>query len=89
MFSYFSKFSNQVAENVIAVHPFFEERVYLHSFKMYLQVECACLPLVNANVFHQASRREDNVVRLRESNIGGVRDGRFVEDDSTCLDEVD
>ena len=43
--------SNQVAENVILVHPFFEERVYLQSFKMYLQVECACLPLVNANMF--------------------------------------
>ena len=42
--------SNQVAENMILVHPLFEDRVYLHSFKMYLQVECACLPLVNANV---------------------------------------
>ena len=44
--------SNQVAEHVILVHALFVERVYLHSFKMYLQVECACLPLVNANVLH-------------------------------------
>ena len=36
---------------MILVHPFFEERVYLQSFKMYLQVECTCLPLVNTNMF--------------------------------------
>ena len=33
--------------------------------------------------------QEGNVVRLLESNIIVVRDGRFVEDNSTCLDEVD
>ena len=38
---------------------------------------------------HRASRREDNMVQVRESDISGVCDGRFVEDDSTCLYEVD
>ena len=36
---------------MLLLHPFFVERVYLHSLKMYLQVECTCLPLVNVNVF--------------------------------------
>ena len=29
------------------------------------------------------------MVRVRENDISGVCDGRFVKDDSTCLDEVD
>ena len=38
---------------------------------------------------HRASRREDNVVRVRESNTSRICDRGFVEEDSTCLDEVD
>ena len=38
---------------------------------------------------HRPSRREDNVVQVRESNISGIPDRGFVEDDSTYLDEVD
>ena len=49
MFSYFP-ISNQVVEHVLLVHPIFVEKVYLDIFKMNLQVECASLPFVNANV---------------------------------------
>ena len=36
---------------MILVHPIFVKRVYLDIFKKVQQVECAILPLVNANVF--------------------------------------
>ena len=43
--------SYQVEEHVILVYPIIVERVYFLRFIQILQVECAILPLVNANVF--------------------------------------
>ena len=66
--------SNQVAENVILVHPFFEERVYLHSFKMSLQMECTCLALVNANVFnHQFKIFSEFLFSFLMDSFGNLR----------------